>query len=181
MTEAFKAERRQAQDALQLGQIFQQKYYNQGRIPLALKGGDKVLINPHMLHILRKEKGKNTRDLGKKLLMRYEGPFEVMEKISPVAYRIRLPASYKIHPIINVEHLEKYHDSPEKFGQCPKKCLHRTDFDELPEMEVEKIVDESFRYGRRHDGKRKQYPIYRVREFRNAPEILREWKVSRLT
>lgn len=79
--------------------------------------------------------------------MRYEGPFEVMEKISPVAYRIRLPVSYKIHPIINIEHLEKYHESPQIFGQRPKKQLQREDFDELPEMEVEKIVDESFRYG----------------------------------
>lgn len=113
-----------------------------------------------------------------------------------MAYRIRLPASYKIYPIINVEHLGKYHDSPQKFGQRPKKRLNRTDFDELPEMEVEKIVDESFRYGRRHDSKRKRYPIYRVcfigipaeeddwkteAELRNAPEILGEWKVSRLT
>ena len=96
-----------------------------------------VLINPHSLSLLKSEKGR-----GKKLLMKYNGPFEVMKKISPVSYHLRMPASYGIHPVLNLTHLEKYQTSPPEFGVQPQKSLNRKDFDELPEYEVDKIVAE---------------------------------------
>lgn len=200
MIEAFEAEQHQAQEALHLGQLFQQKYYNQGRLSVQFEEGDKVFINPHTLRILRKEKGvedissaQESRMLGKKFLMRYDRPFEILSKISPVAYQIRLPMSYKMHPVINIEHLEPYSESPPEFGNRPRKRLNREDFEALPEVEVEKIVDESYRYLKTKDKRRRRYPIYRVHfvgyppeeddwktegELRNAPEILREWKIQ---
>ncbi|KZT25536.1 hypothetical protein NEOLEDRAFT_1064854 [Neolentinus lepideus HHB14362 ss-1] len=48
--------------------------------------------------------------------MKYNGPFEIIEKLSPVTYRLRLPASYKMHPVINIMHIEKYEKSPPEFG-----------------------------------------------------------------
>ncbi|KAJ7154825.1 hypothetical protein C8R46DRAFT_1227642 [Mycena filopes] len=72
--------------------------------------------------------------------MSYDGPFEVIRKLSPVTYQIRLPTSYGMHPIINVAHLEKYNVSPEEFGEQPKKHLNRADFEDLPEEEVEQIL-----------------------------------------
>jgi hypothetical protein len=35
-----------------------------------------------------------------------------------------MPASYGIHPIINIAHLEKYQPSPTKFGNRPTKNLN---------------------------------------------------------
>ena len=64
-----------------------------------------------------------------------------MQKVSPVAYRIRLPASYKIHPVINIAHLERYHEDKDGENR-PKQHLSRADFDELQEYEVEAILDE---------------------------------------
>jgi hypothetical protein len=49
--------------------------------------------------------------------MRYEGPYEVNQKISDVTYRIALPASYKIHPIINIAHLEPYKEDSTGFRE----------------------------------------------------------------
>ena len=74
--------------------------------------------------------------------MRYNGPFEIIKKISPVSYQLQMPASYGIHPVLNIAHLEKYCVSPSEFGVQPQKSLNREDFDNLPEYEVERIVAE---------------------------------------
>ena len=103
MLEQFNAERQQAQEALLLGQYFQKRAYNKGRLSYEFEEGDLVLVNPHSLSLLRSEKGR-----GKKLSMRYDGPFEIIKKISPVSYRLQMPASYGIHPVLNIAHLEKY-------------------------------------------------------------------------
>ena len=100
------------QEALQLGQYFQKRAYNRGRLVFEFEEGEKVLINPHLLSLLRTEKGR-----GRKLLMKYDGPFKIIKKISPVSYRLRMPASYGIHPVLNIAHLEKYQTSPPEFGE----------------------------------------------------------------
>ena len=181
MVESFRASRSQAQDALLLGQIFQKRSYNNGRLVKEFQPGDKVMLNPHSLKLLRNIKGR-----GRKLLMQYDGPFEIMEKISAVAYRLRMPESYGTHPVLNIEHLESYHVSPPEFGERPMKSLGRDDFEALPEYEVDGIIDE--KWGRSRNGKRQK--LYRVRftgyspnfdqwlprkNLKNAPEVLRTW------
>lgn len=81
MAEAFKADHLRAQQALKVGQATQQRVYNKGRLTLEFQTGDLVLLNPHSLEMLRAGKGR-----GRRLLIRYDGPFEVMAKISPVTY-----------------------------------------------------------------------------------------------
>lgn len=111
--------------------------YNKGRLNIEFEEGDKVLINPHTLKML-----KETTGLGKKLTLKYDGPFEVSEKLSPITYRLRLPDSYKIHPVINIAHLEKYRESPPALGERAKKEMNREDFDTNVEYEVDRIVGE---------------------------------------
>ena len=182
LVEGFEAERARARDALLLGQIFQKKAYNKGRLNWEFEEGDKVVINRKNLGLLREEKGR-----GDKLLTRYEGPFEIIEKISAVAYRLRMPASYGMHPVLNIEHLERYQESPKEFGDRPKIEPNRLSFDALPEYEVDRIVAERTRRGRNG----RKIPIYRVRytnygpeedtwetkqNLKNAPEVLRDWE-----
>lgn len=75
------ADRHRAQEALTLSQHYQRKAYNKGRLIHEFDIRDLVLINPHSLSLLR-----NETERGKKLLMKYDGPFKVLEKLSPVTY-----------------------------------------------------------------------------------------------
>lgn len=184
---ALQAARTEARDALILAQAHQQRAYNQGRLIQEFEVGDKVVLNVDSLELLRAVKGR-----GRKLLMKYEGPFEIIRKLSPVSYQVRLPASYGMHPILNIAHLEKYEESPREFGERPKKSLEREDFDLLEEFEVDRIIDQSTKKGR--NGKR--VPIFKTRfvgydpddtewltlaQLRNAPEKMAEWRAEMKT
>ena len=43
---------------------------------------------------------------------RYCGPFEVLERIGPVAYRLAFPASTRAHNVFRASLLEKYVHDP---------------------------------------------------------------------
>ena len=79
----LQAARGEARDALILAQAHQQRAYNQGRLIREFEVGEKVVLNVDSLELLRAIKGR-----GRKLLMKYEGPFEVIRKLSPVSYQI---------------------------------------------------------------------------------------------
>jgi len=90
------------QDSLKLAQLHYEKSYNQNHIPISFEPGDKVLVNIHSLQ-LPESKGK-----GAKFTRHFNRPFEVTEHVGPVAYHIRLPHSYDIHPVLSIAHLEPY-------------------------------------------------------------------------
>jgi hypothetical protein len=48
-------------------------------------------------------------NMSKKLTGKYLGPFAVEQVISPVAYRLRLPKSLKVHPVFHVSLLQPWH------------------------------------------------------------------------
>jgi hypothetical protein len=180
MIDEFTANRSRAKEALLLAQVFQKRAYNSGRLMTEFNEGDLVLLNPHSLNLLRNEKGR-----GKKLLMKYDGPFEIIRKLSPVTYQLRLPVSYGIHPILNIAHLEEYQKSPAELGDRPTKNLNREDFDTKPEADIECILAERFRKVR---GRRiQQFKVRWVgfgpeddewltkKGLRNAPMIMQDW------
>jgi len=121
--------------------------------------------------------------------MKYDGPFEVIRKLSPVTYQLRLPASYGVHPVLNIAHLERYETSPSEYGERPLKRLQREDFDTRPEYEVDTIVGERWRKGPR--GRRIQQFKTRFTgygpdadewltrtDLRNAPAVLQAWETK---
>jgi hypothetical protein len=62
-------------------------------------------------HVFLKVKARhNSLKLGKcsKLTMHYCGPFEILERIGPVAYMLVLPASLCIHNVFHVSLLKNY-------------------------------------------------------------------------
>lgn len=178
----FIAARQQAMDALKIGQAHQKFAYDKGRRDIEFEEDDLVLINPHSLELLRKEKGK-----GMKLLTRYEGPFKILRKLSPTTYQLKLPTSYGIHLVINIKHLVKYTSSPPEFGERVIKESTRESFEELPEVEIERIIDERMRKTQGNGRRQREFKVRFVgydethdewltkKKLRNAPDILNEW------
>jgi hypothetical protein len=152
--EGFEAEQLRAQDALVKAQIGQERSYNEGRLTWEFEVRDLVVLNRDSLRLTRDTKGK-----GKRLLPKYDSPFEISEKLGRTAYRLRLPVSFRIHPIINVAHLEPYH--LDKSGKQDRLKLvgKRGGFEEFPEYEVEGIVDKKWQ--RLRSGRREK--LYRIR------------------
>ncbi|GAV89431.1 Chromo domain-containing protein [Cephalotus follicularis] len=69
-----------------------------------------------------------------KLTPRFIGPFEILERVGPVAYRLALPPSLSdVHNVFHVSMLRKYHPDPSHILQWEPLEL-RTDlsFEEIP-------------------------------------------------
>ncbi|GJS89955.1 putative reverse transcriptase domain-containing protein [Tanacetum coccineum] len=80
----------------------QKSYADNRRKPLEFKVGDQVL--------LKVSSWKGVVHFGKKgkLAPRYVGPFEIQERIGPVAYRLRLPQELSgVHDTFHVSNLKK--------------------------------------------------------------------------
>jgi len=104
--------------------------------------------------------------------------------------QLRLPASYGIHPILNIAHLEEYKLSPSSLGDRPSKRLNRQDFDKLPEFKAEAIIGEWLRKtkkGRHIQEFKVRFMGYGPefdewlppRNLKNAPELLAQWQATK--
>lgn len=121
---------------------------------------------------------------GEKLVQKWIGPFEIMQKVNPKVYRLRLSNKYPGHPVINYEHLKKYEESPAEFGERTKLPETRQHVREQEEYEVERIIG----HKRVRKGKTQQYLVrwanygpqfdeWRTeKQLTNSPMLLAEYK-----
>nr|GEZ20396.1 putative reverse transcriptase domain-containing protein [Tanacetum cinerariifolium] len=90
-------------EKLKAARVRQKSYADNRRKPLEFEVGDRVLlkVSPWKGLIHFGKKGK--------LAPRYVGPFEILERISPVAYRLRLPKELSsVHDTFHVSNLKNF-------------------------------------------------------------------------
>ncbi|KAK1411554.1 hypothetical protein QVD17_38104 [Tagetes erecta] len=137
----------------------QESYANRRQKPLEFQIGDMVLlkVSPWKGVVRFGKKGK--------LAPRYVGPFEVVERIRPVAYRLRLPQELNgVHDVFHVSNLKKcLTDDPVIIPLDEVRIDDKLHFIEEPveilDREVKKL-------------KRSRIPIVKVRwNSRRGPEF----------
>ena len=92
------------QDRLRTAQSRQKSYADRKVQDVAFMVGERVL--------LRVSPMKGVMRFGKKgkLSPRFIGPFEILDRVGEVAYRLALPPSLSaVHPVFHVSMLRKYH------------------------------------------------------------------------
>ena len=128
--EAYK----KVKEALQKTQAKQKKAADRHRRHLEFALGDWVLLRFEKAR-LKKMKGKER--LYPKLSMRYYGPFQVMERINDVAYRLQLPDHWKIHNAFHVSLLRPFNgDVPEDLTDEQQPEVEELDEILIPEQIV---------------------------------------------
>ena len=91
------------QDRLRVAQDRQKSHADVRTKPLEFQVGDKVMLEvaPWKGVIRFRKKGK--------LSPRYIGPFEILERIGRIAYRLNLPQELSsVHDVFHISNLKKY-------------------------------------------------------------------------
>ena len=177
------AHREQARAALAIAQEQAARSYNRKRRAEEFEVGSYVLVNPHSLELV------DVQGTGKKLVQHMLGPFQVQARINPLVYKLALPDTYPMNPVVNIEHLKRYrHDEAQQFASVHRPVVpdpRHSDVLASQEWEVEDIVA-----WRRNRGKnnRLEYLLrwkgYRPTEdswasesdLRNAQDLLRDYR-----
>jgi Chromo (CHRromatin Organisation MOdifier) domain len=142
-----------ARHALVFAQTKMSIYYDRKHTPITFKPADLVYIRLagsmepgyHLPHTI-----------SSKLSQQRVGPFKVLERVGELAYKLKLPATWTIHPVLSVAHLEKHVvDTFQRSDLVVPELVVGHDGEEEEEWEVEDIVHE--RYNKRR--KRKEYLV----------------------
>ena len=122
----------QAKAALTLAVERMKWYYDKKVQSVLFKVGNKVLLNLKDYQTTQP---------------RYEGPFEIIEKLSLVTFRLRMPPRYRaLHPVFHTSKLTQYSESTirgQKATPPPPTLIQGQE-----EWEVEKILDSRQRQGK---------------------------------
>jgi len=93
---------------MKAAQSRQKAYADNCRRPLEFEVGDKVFLKVSPMKGVRRPGNKN------KLVPRYVGPFEIFDRIGPVAYRLALPPVLeRMRNVFHVSQLRKYVPNPD--------------------------------------------------------------------
>jgi len=122
----------------------------------AFQPGDEVLLEGENLR---------TNRPAKKLDHRRFGPFRVERKVGERAYRLKLPTTWKIHPVFHVSKLLPYRRNDTTTSTPPPPDIVNGE----PQQEIEDILGQRVRRGK---------PQYLVK-WRGFPMEENEWKNER--
>ena len=154
------------QEEMTLAQAEMEEQANRHRTPAPrYEVGDKVWLSTENIRTQRPSRKLDHRQMGR---------YEIIRKVGPTSYELRLPETLRIHPVFHASLLRLDPDDPLPNQVIPPAPPVIVDGEE--EWEVEEILDSRWHYGRL------QYRIqwvngepdlewYNAHGFNNAPEL----------
>ena len=144
----------QATKNLERAQQRQQKAANAKRRKGGFNVGDRVMLSTENIKLVgSKELGRAVKFAG-----RYIGPFRVEQVVNANAYRLELPPTFQMHPVVNITRLKQYVDGQQQFpsrevedGRMDGEVV--LDDNGQKEWEVEKVL------AQRGTGRRRRYLV----------------------
>jgi len=122
-----------AKAKLEEAQAYQAVHANKRRRDVVFHVGDKVKLSTANLRL--------PSTMSKKLCARWLGPFKVVRVVNPVAYKLKLPASLKIHPVFHVSLLAPWRVDDEHPEHVDKQCRPPPVEVEGSQRVVEQLLD----------------------------------------
>ena len=93
--------RTEAADAIFFALANHKEHYDRSHQPLFMKVGDWAMLKLHKGYSISSSVG-----VTKKLTQQYVGPFQIVERIGRLAYRLEIPNDWRIYPVFSVAQLE---------------------------------------------------------------------------
>ena len=178
--------RTDAADAISFALTNQKAHYDRKYQPFFMKVGDWAMLRLHQGYSIPSSAG-----VTKKLTQQYVGPFRIIERVGRLAYKLKIPDDWRIHPVFLVAQLEPaLEPSNNPFRHLHPHYLPSVfvdgDTDNLKSFEIDRLLNK--RTIKRGKGLTIEYLIrwtgyspewvrwYNVKILDNAAELVREYE-----
>lgn len=147
---AFQA-RADAADAISFALANQKAHYNRKHQSLFLKVGDWAMLRLHKGYFIPSSLG-----VTKKLTQQYVGPFQVLERVGRLAYKLDVPHDWRIYLVFSIAQLEPAPlPAKDPFGRLrpehPPPVFVEGDTDAVKSFEIDRLLNKrTVKKGRDH-------------------------------
>lgn len=158
--------REQAQASLTMAAERMKWYYDKHKLEVPFKVGDKVLL---------KGKDMRIRASSAKLSAKHYGPYEIVEQLGPVNFKLKLPRQVRVHPVFHASKFIPYHE--DKIGGRKPTKPPPIEVEGYEEYEAEQILDSRVHHGwiQYHVSDATWEPVCNCA---NAPELVKQFHVE---
>ena len=172
-----------AADAIAFAQMSNKFHYDRKHQPMFLRVGDWALLRLHKGYSIPATLGITT-----KLAQQYVGPFEVIERVGRLAYRLKVPEDWKVHPVFTIAQLEPAPPPSDDPYQRPRPTHPQAVSADGQEYDVERLLNK--RVVRKGRGLATEYLLrwkgygpefdrwYNLKDLQDALELVEDYEVE---